>query len=292
MNSRLLCLYLVYTLAYAGIMAPTQIHAFTLHQAGVSMRVLPAKENILPGEPLILRVVFSNAGRTEIQLNAGAAGVQAYSFSLFDGASRQVCKAATIQTPGLSPSGRLVAPSQSSIEKVLLLNLWCPTLLPVGQYKIVISYTDVDRPSTSLTAECVFKVGRQNVPALQAIFSAEATNILNNASVEQALSSVMKLTYSGSPYAVPYIAQTLRSKKVDSSYKIDLIRGLGRIRARNAATLLAQIVRGESYAREWKNAALIAAYEMFDNTKKKDVLASLRPIINRFPRPTVPRAVD
>jgi hypothetical protein len=292
MNSKLLCPLWVYALAYAGIMVPTQIHGFTLNQAGVSMRILPAKDTILPGEPLTLRVEFSNANSTDIQLNAGAAGIQSYSFALFNSESRQVCKTANIQTPGLSTSGRLVVPSQSSMEKALLLNVWCPTLLSVGPYKLVISYRDVDHPSILLTSECVFKVVRQNIPALQEIFSAEAVRILDNVSVEQTLFSIKRLSYSGSPYAVPYIAQTIASEKVDSTYKTELIRGLGRIRTRNSATLVAQIVRGESYTRELKSAALIAAYEIFDNTKKRDVLYGLRPIIKRFPRPTVRRVID
>jgi len=257
----------------------------------VSMRVIPEKAVIFPGEPLMLKVVFSNTRSSSAALDLGIEGLEAFSFTLIDNQSNKVCTGADQEQGGFRPLVRVAVPAHESVEKRLLFNIWCSTMLPFGQYKIKTNFRDASDHSKVFTAETDFEIAPFSKPEMQEIFSAELSKILNKPPVEEMRLAIRKIAYSESPEVVPYIAQIVASKNVEILWKSEVIRGLGKIKTLESAKLLKQIFYNRSSSGIERDDALSAIHQIYSNTKDQRILRELRPVIKAHPKPPLKRII-
>lgn len=95
------------------------------------------KEDFFPGEPVLLTVKIENTGPSEAMFDFGVNGLEAFSIAVTNISSEIVAQGGHIYRDGASMSGKLFIDPGQTIEKSIVLNQWCSTLLPPGHYTVV-----------------------------------------------------------------------------------------------------------------------------------------------------------
>lgn len=95
------------------------------------------KDSFYPGEPVRLILQVDNKGIRDETLFLGNEGIEYVSMEIHDPNDRVICIGAPVLRNGLSKSGLLSVPSGKISQKALILNRWCSTLLPPGNYQVI-----------------------------------------------------------------------------------------------------------------------------------------------------------
>jgi len=95
------------------------------------------------GEPILLTLNIRSTGTQEEKVNFGMDGLEAFSMEIHDSNNIIVSKGDKIQRFGVSRVGTLLVTPGETGQKSIVLNRWCSTLLPPGQYRVVCR---IDRP--------------------------------------------------------------------------------------------------------------------------------------------------
>jgi len=95
------------------------------------------KNAFYPGEPVLLTLNIKNIGTRQEKVNFGLDGIEAFSIKIQDLNGITVAKGDKIQRYGLSRRGALPVAPGETVQKSIVLNQWCSTLLPPGQYHVI-----------------------------------------------------------------------------------------------------------------------------------------------------------
>lgn len=95
-----------------------------------------SKKEFYPGEPMLLTLKTINTGNQEEKVDFGADGIEAFSIEVRDNFNKIVAKGGKIERFGFSTTGPLELPPGKIGQKSIVLNQWCPTLLPPSQYHV------------------------------------------------------------------------------------------------------------------------------------------------------------
>jgi hypothetical protein len=102
--------------------------------------IAASKAVYYPGEPVALTITIQNAGSRDEEVFLGALGVGAFSFDLFDNAGRVISQGGRIEGEEGAFAGRsifLSVPAGQAVKTPVVLNRWCSTLLPPGEYRVI-----------------------------------------------------------------------------------------------------------------------------------------------------------
>jgi hypothetical protein len=99
--------------------------------------IKPSKDTYYPGEPLLLRVMIGNIGGHKEKIDFGADGIEGFSIEIRDHLNKVMCVGNRIQRAGLTRRGFVEVPAGKVSQKPIVVNRWCSTLLPPGQYHVV-----------------------------------------------------------------------------------------------------------------------------------------------------------
>ena len=102
-----------------------------------------AKEKYFPGEPILLKIIISNAGQQEANIDFGIDGIESFSIEIKNSFDEIVEKGGHIHHFGASFSEPVVISPDQTIEKLIVMNQWCSSLLSPGLYTVVCR---VDQP--------------------------------------------------------------------------------------------------------------------------------------------------
>jgi len=95
------------------------------------------KNAVYPGEPVLLTLNIKNMGNQEEKVNFGSDGIEAFSIKIHDLNGITVAKGDKIQRSGVSRWGTLPVAPGETVQKSIVLNQWCSTLLPSGKYHVI-----------------------------------------------------------------------------------------------------------------------------------------------------------
>jgi hypothetical protein len=101
--------------------------------------IAPSKAAYYPGEPVALTITIPNAGPGDEDVYLGAFGVGAFSFDLRDNSGRTISHGGRVEDEeGIrSRSSFLTVQAGQKAKTPVVLNRWCSTLVPPGEYRVI-----------------------------------------------------------------------------------------------------------------------------------------------------------
>jgi hypothetical protein len=266
-----------------------------------------SKKTFYPGEPILLTLKIANKRSQVESIFFGADGIGAFSMEIYD-CNKIVAKGVKIERAGPSIRGPLELPTGKIGQKSIVLNQWCSTLLPPGQYHVVcyVEYRLFSENTKILGTEHGFKAGPLHTTDLGLDINIikmdisefgkilERLNggvIATNAKTKENLVNHEiareMLVFAESPVAVPYQLETLKSP-VSTWLKLDAINSLARSNTLEAATGLVQIVSENEglphRIRDIKPQIIDAVYRLRE-TGKPDIVKATDEFVQKHERP-------
>lgn len=106
--------------------------------AGIKISVTTEKKSFYPGEPILLLVRIRNERTHPIRLDLGHSNLGAFSFRLYqpDSDLNDKDSLRQIKRPGPSWAPFIKVGASSETSHPIILNQWCSTLLPPGEYRL------------------------------------------------------------------------------------------------------------------------------------------------------------
>jgi len=254
-----------------------------------SFTAQPEKATVLPGEPLAVEVSLGNESEKPLDLDLGFDQVGAFGFRVTGPDGSSVPTSPPKPRFGLTRSGKVVIPPGESTTRLLVLNVWCSTILPPGEYQVeTFLGTSGDQRRSGFS----FTVAKRDDGKLAEVLSDLAGEVLDP---ERPLAdrhhSATMLTSSRSPVAVPAIARILSECK-DSTVRRKAILGLGRIPAVESVQALSTLALSDGGRTSESKMAAFLVYEVHDSATDAKVRAACEPVMQKIPRPAEPKAID
>lgn len=271
------------------------------------------KNTFYPGEPVLLTLNIKNMGQQEEKVNFGSDGIEAFSIKIHDLNRITVAKGDKIQRFGVSSRGTLPVAPGETVQKSIVLNRWCSTLLPSGQYH-VISNVEYRLRSESRKKEGseVFKAGPLHETQLEMdiqiiemdkpkfkkiIEDLTAFEVKPEAQskgewlVKRDIAREM-LCFTESELAVPYQLHLLGVEQ-GTWRKRDIINSLVQSGMLEATNGLMKIIEDSSIYKEDVKHILIDAVYKLRETGKPEIVTATAEFVEKYKRPAMqPKASD
>lgn len=259
--------------------------AYTQAEKMIDWSIEASKENFYPGEPVLLTLKTWNTTSQEVKIDFGADGIGAFSMEIHD-PNGIVAKADRIQRFGPTRIGDIAVPANGLHQKSIVLNQWCSTLLPPGQYHIICqveykllletqSYRAI--PFRKIKLELDIQIVKMDESEFGNIVKGLADQAFKkNCRTTQELADQYiaqeMLGFTESDMAISYQLQILKLP-ISSRLKRDVIDSLMRSKTVEAAAGLVQIAEN---SKDWQiediKRAIIGAIRKLRQTGKQDIM--------------------
>ena len=271
------------------------------------------KNEFYPGEPVLLTLNIRNMGSQEEKVHFGIAGVDAFTMGIRNSNGVIVSKGNKIQRFGFTTRSPLCTVPPGKIgQKSIVLNQWCSTLLPAGQYHVTcnIEYR-LRSESRKKENSNAFKAGplhkmqlKLNIQIIELnqqkfkeiikeLTSFEVRPEAQNKGKWLAKRDIARemLTFTESELAVLYQLQLLRIEQC-TWRKRDIINSLAMSETLEATQGLVQIIEDTSvYKEDVKSDALYAVYRLRE-TGNQDIINATNAFVAKYKRPVLSKPID
>ncbi len=267
------------------------------------------KEEFFPGEPLLLTIDIVNKGTQQEKVDFEWNGISAFSFNICNLENSVVQEGKQIlPKEGLSTIGYIIVPSNQMVERKIILNRWCSTLLPIGKYHIIcrIDYRlyseDKPQPNTIVKKagpihykqlETNFEIVKTDMDKLKEII-ADLTNesfkeILPGTKNFKELDSQRELaremlTFTENDFAIPYQIKLLEMEKYTWN-KADIISSLVKSNNISAVEGLVQIVEDPNIDKGDVRQNIINGVYTLRETGKPEIMSAINDFVVKYKRP-------
>lgn len=266
-----------------------------------------SKKTFYPGEPILLTLKIANKRSQVESIFFGADGIGAFSMEIYD-CNKIVAKGVKIERAGPSIRGPLELPTGKIAQKSIVLNQWCSTLLPPGQYHVVcyVEYRLFSENTKIPGTEHGFKAGplhttdlgldiniiKMDISEFEKILErlnggVIATNAKTKENLVNHEIAREMLVFAESELAVPYQLNILKTEQ-STWRKLDAINSLVRSNTLEAANGLVQIVSENEVSpnriEDVKREIIDAVYRLRE-TGKSDIINATDEFVRKHKRP-------
>jgi len=274
-----------------------------------------SKKTFYPGEPVLLTVKISNTGQQKERIDFGTHDLEAFSMEIRDGSNKVVAKGGKIRRPGFEAFRPTIIPAGKTGQKSIVLNQWCSTLLPPGQYHVVchVEYR-LRSEATKIpgTEPAFFKAGPLHSIELELdiniveMDTPKFEQILEDLAIREVRKDGQSkgewlrkwqiaremLAFTESPLAVPYQLHILKVG-AGTWLKRDVINSLARSGTLEAANGFMQIIEGcpQCGVEDVKQAIIDAVYRLRE-TGKSDIINATDEFVVKYKRPVLAKPRD
>lgn len=249
------------------------------------MSAEPSKEEIFSGEPILLLVSFKNRSDQNVGIDCGPGYRIAFAIEICDKKDRTICKRGVQIPEGLSPLGRMNIPAASTVQIQLILNRWCSTSIPEGQYKIRCRFEPIEAPSIKpIDACCDLRVVKPDEGKLGAIISNLTESAISNTNENNQLLAYEMVSLSDSPIAVQYQSKLVRMTPNKWRFMAGManpIDGLRKIGSPEAIKQLVSICDDTSLNKNDRESAL-STIRALRKSGDTNILQATEAIINKY----------
>jgi hypothetical protein len=265
----------------------------------VTMSAKPRKAAVLPGEPSVVDAQIQNHGDQPITIDLGYDGIGAFWFEISNGNGDTVATSERIMRFGPSRSGRHTLSPGEATEVPLIMNMWCSTMLPPGEYTVVLNWETIPVADHQVKGRDAFQL--TIMPADDEKLSALLEQLKNDAlDRESAIASrqftTQMLLNSQAPAAVNLIREFMAEvrDRGEEQLAIQAIEALGRIETVESIQALTEVALPTDAKKdnELANRAVAMVYQIFDSAADKPaVRQACQDVMQARPRPEPPGTV-
>lgn len=267
-----------------------------------------SKQTFYPGEPVLLTLNIKNSGTQEEKVHFGVSGIDAFLMEIRDSNNIIITKGIKIERFGFTVRSPLLdVPPGKISQKSIVLNQWCSTLLPPGQYHVIckVEYR-LRSESRKKEGSEVFKAGPVHRKQLELNIQIDNMDKTKFKEMLEALVSFEvkpetqskgewlakrdiareKLAFTESELAIPYQLQLLRIDPY-TWFGPDIINSLVRSGTPEAASGLMQIIEDPSICKEDVKHVLIDGVYRLRETGKPDIVKATDEFARKHKRPVL-----
>ena len=272
-----------------------------------------SKNTFYPDEPILLTLKISNTGQQKKKVDFGMDGIEAFSMEIHDCSNKIVAQGGHIQRYGLSRIGTLSIPLGGTGQKSIVLNQWCSTLLPPGQYHVVchVEYR-LRSEATKIpgTEPAIFKAGPLHTIKLELdiqileMDTPKFEQILEDLAIREVRKDGQSkgewlrkwqiaremITFAESDLALPYQLHILRVAP-STWLKLDVINSLIRSETLEGAIGLVQTMEYPFVYEDIKRELIDAVYRLRE-TGKSDIINATDEFVVKYKRPVLAKPRD
>ena len=261
----------------------------------VDVTVAPRVESILPGEPLVVDVTLGNGTKGPLAVDLGMDGIEAFTFAVESSDGRTVCSSEPIRRFGLTRSGRVELKPGGRRSLPLVVNEWCPLLLPAGRYTITVRIRTRARGDAVLVGSSAgFTI--DVLPADDAKL-AERLNTLKTSALgredggaEQRLHRTM-LFNTKSPAAAKPLGEIATAAR-DDLLRTEAVEALGRIPTKDSVAILSEIAFSEPKDSRIHQLAVNMVYSIQDTADDPEIKQACRRVVMTYERRPMAVTID
>jgi hypothetical protein len=259
--------------------------------SSLTWTLLPAKNDVFPGEPVLLVVEIGNQGKEEVGLDFGWDGLGAFSFKV-----QSITDEIVRQGPSLTPEGgiatidRIVIPSGATREKRLVLNRWCSTNLPVGDYRVTCRVEPRMMPPAEAT--CTIRITNADEEHVRQVFAALAQNAFNPIRSPETMHSLEMLAFTNSPSAVNYQVRIVRDYSTFNRLGERTMETLIANRTPESLQALISVCENDSFTSRMRRIAIKGIYDLRETVGTPEILLATEGIVTRHPKPILEKILD
>ena len=251
----------------------------------------PAKEEVFPGEPVLLVVEVGNQGNEEVVVDFGWDGLEAFSFKV-----QNMKDEIVRQGPRLTPEGgfalvyRFVIPPGATREKKIVLNRWCSTNLPLGDYRITCR-VEPERMAP-VEATCTVRITNADEDHVRQVFADIAENAFTRRRNSEYLLSLEMLAFANSPSAVDYQVRVVKDYSTFHRLGQRTMETLIANRTPESLQALISVCEDESFTSPMRRIAIKGIYDLRETVGTPELLLATDGIVSRHPKPTIGKIID
>lgn len=241
-------------------------------------------EVINAGEPIYVFIDFLNITNDDINFPYSGFSPGSYKFEIYDSYGVSICQSYFNRQQGGSANSRIVDHIQAGASKRyrVILNHWCSTLLPPGEYRIICYLPSYEEGSKYL-AEASIKVEVVNNTKELSEKISNLENIVSGKKTDPSFNqfeALELLTYSNSPLALPSL------KRLQDAYPHGMswiLKGFRNIGDTEAATALVEFINEKVNDSHWeldRETAISYVHSIYETTSDPIVRETCQPIID------------
>ena len=265
------------------------------------------KNHFYPGEPVLLTLNIRNTGNREEKVHFGIAGVDAFTMIIHNPNGVIVAKGNKIQRSGIVRLPTCAITPGKIGQKSIVLNQWCSTLLPSGQYHVIcnVEYR-LRSESRKKEGSEVFKAGplhetqleldiqiieldkpkfKKIVETLAGFEVKPEAQSKGEWLVKRDIAREM-LSFTESELAIPYQLHLLGVEQY-TWRKHDIINSLVKSGTLEATNGLVRIIENPSIYKEDVKRNLIDAVYKLRETGKPEILTATADFVEKYKRPAI-----
>jgi len=271
-----------------------------------------SKRTFYPGEPVLLTLKVRNTGKGEESIYFGGGGIGAFSMEIRDGSNKIVAQGGKIGRGGITSRGPIKVPPGQIGQRSIVLNQWCSTILPIGQYHIICRVEpyllpNVANPNVTVKAlrlpvvvlELDIQVAKMDNSKFKQILAdlakrAFKTNLKTREEFSVREIAREMLTFTESDLAVSYQLEVLRIEP-STRLRRDVINSLARSGTLEAANgLLQTIIENEDCLERIEDIKwhVIDAVYRLRETGKADIINATDEFVSKYKRPVPVMIID
>lgn len=248
----------------------------TANANALRMSFQPQEPAVLSGAPCVIQVYVVNESSTPEELDMAHDGP--FWFEIIDVHGDTVCASTQIFREGGSRTGTARLQPGDSVGHRVILNHWCTTHLPPGEYKLLAHCTSWSESEGQSSTTIVIREASEE--ELKSLHSQLADSALDSKSLRTMILAEEELLSTDSPYAVVSLGRLLRGTIRGPSQ--GALESLKRIGTPEAIQEIAEAVslEGERFGRIPQRAAEILR-TTYDSTDDPVIREICRPIVER-----------
>lgn len=251
----------------------------------------PAKEDIFPGEPVLLVVEVGNRGNEEVVVDFGWNGIGAFSFKVRNSTDEIVRQGDRyIPEGGISAIDRMVIPPGATRKKRVVLNRWCSTNLPVGDYRITCRVEPKMR--APVEASCAVRITNADEDHVRQVFAGIAEKAFTRRRNSEYVHSLEMLAFANSPSAVKYQVRILKDYSTFNRLGKRTMNTLIANRTPESLQALISVCEDDAFPSPVRRRAIKGIYDLRETVRTPKFLLATKGIVSRHPKPTIGKIVD
>lgn len=252
----------------------------------------PEKSVCAPGEPIVMNLRLKNRGNEKTLLYVGEDGVGAFTFEIRDNQGNVVVPASRARgaAKGISTKSSYAEVTDGGVADFrLVLNRWCSTSLPMGQYLVVCSMkSDLIAP---LESRAAVTIDETNIPELDALLMRIWDMSLHDKLAENRALAREMLCWCQTPRSARYKMAIVLSEHLMGE-STSAIEGLVSIGDLQAARYLVALAEDESLPTQVRRETVEALYRIREMTNNQAILHATVDAVTKFERPKQRMAGD
>ena len=242
-----------------------------------------SKDTYISGEPVLLTLKALNTGIMPVSTDLVSGRLSMFSLQIQTIHGENIAKGSLNKKGGYSLGELSVLGGLEVKEIQMVLNRWCPTVLPEGQYVTVCSATSSQ--SNFFKERAIFRIIQGDEAKLKDVFKSLMSKITKSKSESERSIAAEMICFSFSPVALEFQKMIATNDTLSIAVREWAVQGLARVGNIEAVNTLAKFCRDSQVPLQLRDEALISIYKIRQKKNSEEINVIVKSVISQYKCP-------